>query len=582
MAQMTGAEALTRLLLPEAVPFVFGIAGGKLNPLLHAISREPSIRYLGVRHEASGPLMGAGIAAASGRICVALGEMGPGSANLVGGMGTAFNNNLPLLLITSNNHHAAAYPGRGMFMDLDTHALLKPLTKWSAVVHDGRRLPELVREAFRHALTGRRGPVHLDVPQEVFTARLDFDEAELTLPPSAYRVTEGPRAPAGQIARAAEMLAGAQRPVLIAGGGVVSAGGGAQFRRLLDLLGAPALATQMGIGTVPTDSPWFIGHGGIIGGDAIPVALREADVVLAVGCRFSSWLWDEAGALTTRGARLINVNIDPTSIGANAPHALGIWADAASALDDLTAALQGRVMTDRAGWLSKLRGIHADYRTKLDRMAEDEGAVMHPARLGTALGRLLPRDALIAYDGGHTSFWSNDLTPALAERTRFHEPGMCQLGFGTPYALALQLLHPGRPVFNICGDGAFGFTLAELDTARRYGLPIINVIHNNASWGVIRMGQRKSFDFSFGTDLEGIDYADVARGFGCHGERVTKVEELGPALERSMAAGLPAVIDCHVRFEAHPSMPYFARMNAYGFQAGSGGGGPHAALLKGA
>ncbi|MDR6820344.1 acetolactate synthase-1/2/3 large subunit [Neorhizobium sp. 2083] len=581
MVQMTGAEALTRLLVPEAVPFVFGIAGGKLNPLLHAISREPSIRYLGVRHEACGPLMGAAVAAASGRICVALGEMGPGSSNLVGGLGTAFNNNLPLLLVTSNNHQAASYPNRGMFMDLDTHALLKPLTKWSAVVHDGRRLPDLVRDAFRQALTGRRGPVHLDVPQEIFTSRFDFDEEALSVTPEGYRAVEGPRASAAQIARAAEMLAAAKRPVLVAGGGVVSANGGVLFRELVAEMKAPAFATQMGIGTVPSDSPFFIGHGGIIGGDAIPAAFAEADVVLAVGCRFSSWLWDEGGALAKGDARLININIDAMSLGANAAHALGIWADAKSALADLLAALRGRAMPQRSEWLDRLRGIYAGYRGKLERMAKDDGAIMHPARLGTALGKLLPADALIAYDGGHTSFWSNDLTPATVERTRFHEPGMCQLGFGTPYAVALKLLHPDRPVFNICGDGAFGFTLSELDTARRYGLPIINIIHNNASWGVIKMGQQKSYDFSFGADLDGIDYADVARGFGCHGERVASVDEIGPALERAIASGLPAVIDCHVRFEAHPSMPYFAKMNAYGFQKGAGGG-PHAALVKGA
>lgn len=581
MIEMTGAEALTRLLVPEAVPFVFGIAGGKLNPLLHAISREPSIRYLGVRHEAAGPLMGAAVAAATGRICVALGEMGPGSSNLVGGLGTAFNNNLPLLLITSNNHLAASYPNRGMFMDLDTHALLKPLTKWSAVVHDGRRLPDLVRDAFRHALTGRRGPVHLDIPQEILGGRFEFDEAVFVQQPAHYRSVEGPRAPAAQIARAVEMLATAKRPLLVAGGGVVSANAGDRFRTLLDLVRAPALTTQMGIGTVPSNSPYFIGQGGIIGGDAIQAAFKEADLILAIGCRFSSWLWNEGGALSKGDAELININIDAMSLGANTPHALGVWADAASALEDLITALGARTIPDRSEWLAHLRTIHAGYRTKLDRMSEDDGAVLHPARLAAALGMLLPQDALIAYDGGHTSFWSNDLTPATVERTRFHEPGMCQLGFGTPYAVALKLLHPDRPVFNICGDGAFGFTLSELDTARRYGLPIINIIHNNASWGVIKMGQRKSFDFSFGADLEGTDYADIARGFGCHGEVVTTVEEVEPALQRAMASGLPSVIDCRVRFEAHPSMPYFARMNAFGYTKGTSAG-PHAALVKGA
>ncbi|SOC82336.1 acetolactate synthase-1/2/3 large subunit [Ensifer adhaerens] len=574
MLTMTGAQALARLFVTESVPYVFGIAGGKLNALLHAISQQPTIRYVGVRHEAAGPMMGAAIAAASGRICVALGEMGPGSSNLVSGLGSAFNNSLPLLLITSNNHHAAAYPNRGMFMDLDTHGLLSTLTKWSAVVHDGRRIPELMREAFRQALTGRPGPVHLDVPQEIFTTVFDFDEKDFDITPEAYRPTDPPRAAKTAIGKAAEMLATAKRPVLIAGGGVVSSGGGERFRELMELMKAPAIATQMGIGVVPSDCEYFIGQGGIIGGDAIPLALKQADVVLAVGCRFSSWLWDEQGALTNHGAAVINVNIDPMSLGANTPHALGIWADAAATLDDIVDALGNRQMPDRLGWLAQTREAHAGYRGKLDAMIADREPVLHPARLADALGKWLPENSLAVYDGGHTTFWSNDLTPVSKERTRFHEPGMCQLGFGTPYAVALKLLHPEKTVVNICGDGAFGFTLNELDTARRYNLPIINVVHNNASWGVIKLGQKRAYDFAFGVDLDGTDYAAIARGFGCYGEVVTRVEELAPALERALASSLPSVIDCRVRFEPHPAMPYFGKMNAYGFPKGRGG--PHA------
>ena len=152
MARMTGAEALVRTLRAEGVRHVFGIVGGKLAPLLHAISREPELRFFGVRHEAAAPLMAAAVNAGSGRMAVAVGEMGPGGLNLAAGIGTAANNHLPLLAVTSNQHRAAAYPHAGMFMDLDTLALFKPLVKWNAVVHDGRRIPELVRRAFREAL----------------------------------------------------------------------------------------------------------------------------------------------------------------------------------------------------------------------------------------------------------------------------------------------------------------------------------------------------------------------------------------------------------------------------------------------
>src|SRR5437763_7151749 len=185
--QLTGAQALVRTLLAEQVRHVYGIVGGKLAPLLHAISEQPGVRFLGVRHEASGAIMAAASYAGGGGMAVALGEMGPGGLNLASGLGVAFGNNLPLLAITTNQHRAAAYPHNGMFMDLDTVAVTKPITKWNAVVHDARRLPELVRRAFREALSGRPGPVHLDIPQDVLTQACAFAPEEFDIPPAHYR-----------------------------------------------------------------------------------------------------------------------------------------------------------------------------------------------------------------------------------------------------------------------------------------------------------------------------------------------------------------------------------------------------------
>ncbi|HWI72022.1 MAG TPA: thiamine pyrophosphate-dependent enzyme, partial [Baekduia sp.] len=182
--------------------------------------------------------------------------------------------------------------------------------------------------------------------------------------------------------------------------------------------------------------------------------------------------------------------------------------------------------------------------------------VLHPAALADAICRALPADALVVYDGAHTSFFSNDFTPATAPRTRFHEPGMGHLGFGIPYANALALAHPGRPVINVTADGAFGFTLSELDTARREGLPIVNIIHNNSAWGVIRLGQRRQ-DFELGTSLEGTDHVAIARAFGCHAERITTAQEVAPALHRALASGLSSVIDATVRLVPHPGLPRF-------------------------
>ena len=169
--------------------------------------------------------------------------------------------------------------------------------------------------------------------------------------------------------------------------------------------------------------------------------------------------------------------------------------------------IRGQDVSVDDGWLPSLRDLHATYSGLLTAMAAEQDPVMHPAALASAVAGAMPHDSLAVFDGGHTSFWSNDLTPVHEARTRFHDPGMAHLGFGLPYAMAMQLTDPDRPVFNITGDGGFGFTLQELDTARRYQLPVVTVIHNNESWGVIRQGQSKQFDFEFGTGLEGTDYA---------------------------------------------------------------------------
>ena len=566
--QVNGAQALLRVLLAEGVDTVFGIVGGKLSPLFHALSQEPRMRFIGVRHEGVAPMMAAAVYAGSGRMAVAVGEMGPGGLNLASGLGVALNNNLPLLAITSNQHRASSYPHLGVFMDLDTRAVTAALTKWNAVVSDGRRMPELVRRAFREALGGRPGPVHLDIPHDVLSDVHTFAADEFSLAPARYRATHGPRPAAALVEQAVHLLHGAKRPLVVGGGGVVAAGAAQALREIARRLHAPLVPTQMALGLAPTDSPHYIGHGGIISGDAVRHAFERADVILSVGCRWSSWMWDARGPLARREHCVININIDPAALGQPALHVVAMQADAQEALRDLLAAMGDE---QRSGaWLTEVRAVRERYEQKLTAMAAEGGnetTPMHPAALAKAVADAMPADALAVYDGGHTSFWSNDFTPVREVRTRFHEPGMSHLGFGLAAAIALKAQFPNRAVFNITGDGAFGFTLAELDTARRYRLPVITVVHNNAAWGVIRMGQKAGLDFEFATELEGSDYAAIARGFGCHGQTVTHAAEVAPALQRAISSGLPAVLDCRTYFVPHPAVGAFVSMNKYGFAA---------------
>ena len=295
-------------------------------------------------------------------------------------------------------------------------------------------------------------------------------------------------------------------------------------------------------------------------------AFDEADVIVGAGCRFSSWMWDERGPFARRHHRLININIDPSALGSAVLHEVAMQADARLALADLLDALPEAAAQVDPGWLDRLRETRAIYEARLQAMARETALPMHPAALAGAIGQALPADALVVVDGGHTTFWSNDLTPAHDVRTRFHDPGMSHLGFGLPYALALRLAHPGRPVFNITGDGSFGFSLQELDSARWHRLPVVTIVHNNECWGVIRQGQKMA-GFEFGTSLEGTGHTAIARGFGCHGETVERAEAIAPAIERALASGLPAVLDCRTRFVPHPAMPAFGSMNRYGFDA---------------
>ncbi len=559
MVSLTGGQALARVLRASGVLDLFGVPAGKLTPFLGPVAADGGFRHLGTRHEASAAWMAGALFQATGRIAVAYGESGPGSHNLVSALGTLRNNNLAALVLTPGAPSGVAYPHQGLVMDSDNERLFAAVTTWTGVARAPDRVPQLVRWALREALTGRPGPVHLEVPIDVLRAQASFDPADLDAPAEHFLPTGRTPGDPDAVDRAAALLAGARRPLVIAGGGAALSGAEHEIRALAAALGAAVTTTQMGLGVISSEDPAFFGHGGVIGGEAVVRAMQEADVVLAVGCRFSSWLWAGTGPVVTGWPRqeLVHVDVDPTAIGRLRPVSVGLAGDATAIVRQLLEALEPRHAAE-PGWRDSLVARHrADRAAMLEAASSPVDGAMHPAALADELGRALPTDALATYDGGHTTFWSNDLTPVLEPRTRLHEPGMGHLGFGVPAALALQARFPGRAVVNITGDGAFGFTAMELDTARRHGLPAVHVIHDNASWGVIRLAQSRG-GFDLGTALDGTDYAALAQALGCHGERIERPDEVAPALDRALSSGLPAVIDARVAFVPHPGMPRFA------------------------
>ena len=559
---LTAPEAIIESLVEAGVRELFGVAGGKFAPLLEVVSRDTRVRWTGVRHEAAAAFMAAAVAHRTGRPAACLAEMGPGALNLASGLDTAFTNHLPVIAITMGTPARLSAPSHGQIMDLDGGAVFGAVTKWRATIAHAQRIPELMARAVRESLVLAPGPVHLEIGYDVLDDPAPIDGAAVQAVADAARLGR-PVADEDAIDRAAGLLTQAIRPLVIAGGGTVSSGADRELATLARRLDAPVLVTQMGIGALPDGDPALVGQGGVVFGDSVLRALNEADVVIAVGCRFSSWLWDGPGpaGAGTPGQLLIHLDVDPTVIGRLRPAAVALAGDARVTLGRLLAVLPDDRLTDPA-WREGLRADHLAYVERVAGLGADDGpddGPMHPAQLAAALGRAIPNDALVVYDGAHTSFWSNDLTPVYSPRTRFHDPGSGHLGFGVPYAHALALIDPRLPVIDITGDGAFGFTVAELDTAVRLGLRVIHVIHDNQAWGVIGASQKR-LGFELGTGLQGTDYAAIARGFGAHGERITSPAEVAPALERALAHDGPTVIDARTRFVPHPGLPRFGAM----------------------
>jgi len=547
MPAITGGELLLQCLKQEGISILFGILDGSFNPFLSKLD-DYGMRFVNPRHEAAAAHMAEAYARIRGEPAVVIGGIGPGAANLVSGVVTAYAEGSPLVVLSGQRRRSIIYPDRGgSFQNVDLLGLYRPVTKWSAGVRDWRRLPELIRRAFREATSGRPGPVYLEIPEDILRAKDDPQTVDLWSP-AQYRAGRLGAGDPERIAQAADLLAKAQRPFLHAGTGVGWAAAWSEFLALGDHLSA-ALSTSLGArGVVPEDHPRYFHP---LNRDALEAARGEADVVLVAGGRIGEldgWGRPPAWGDPARQV-VIQVDVDPTSIGLNRPVDVGIVGDARAVLAALLAAVQ-----ERTGPLQEHDGFKA-YRTLTQEWQDGmqlalqagEGGV-NPGRMVQIVRDFYPRDAITVMDGGNTSLWTASFHPILAPRSYLYTAKFGHLGTGLPYALGARLAAPDRPVCLISGDGAIGFNLQELETARRYNLPITVVVSCDRGWGMERSSQMFAlFDSLVECDLyPGARYDRVAEAFGCHGERVEDIAQLRPALERASASGQPALIQVMV------------------------------------
>lgn len=556
MAEITGGELLLRCLKEEGVNVLFGILDGSFNTFLAKLD-EYGMRFINTRHEAAAAHMAEAWARIRGEPAVVIGGIGPGAANMLSGIVTAYAEGSPLIVFSGQRRRRIIYPDRGgSFQNIDLLGLYRPVTCWCAGARDWQRLPELIRRAYREATVGRPGPVYVEIPEDILRGKGDMESVDVW---PSYR-GQSVRTRTGDpdlIRAAADLLAGAERPLLHAGAGVSWAGAWAEFLALGDYLSA-ALTTSLGArGVVPEDHPRYF-HA--LNREALTTARSEADVVLVVGGRMGEL--DGWGRPPTWGSfdkqKIIQVDIDPVSIGLHRPVHLGIVGDARQVLAALLRAVQERTgpRAEHSGW-EHYRALSAKWHEELEMVLHAEVGAVNPGRMVQIIREFYPRDAILVMDGGNTSLWTASYYPILAPRSYLYTAKFGHLGTGLPYALGAKLAAPERPVCLISGDGAIGFNIQELETARRYNLPIVVVVSCDRGWGMERSSQMFAGIESL-VECElypEARYDLAAEAFGCHGEMVQDLEQLRPALERAVACGKPALIQVMVEPMANLAPP---------------------------
>lgn len=568
MPEITGGELLLKCLKEEGVTTIFGVLDGSYNAFLAKLDAY-GMRLIAPRHEAAAAHMADAWARVRGEPAVVVGGIGPGAANMISGVITAYAEGSPLIVLSGQRRRNIIYPDRGgSFQNVDLVDLYRPITKLSAGVRDWKRLPELIRRAYRVATSGRPGPVYLEIPEDI-TRGFGDDESVNVWSPDQYRAGKIGAGDPMLIERAAELLANARRPFLHAGMGVSWSCAWNEFVALAEHLAAGMTTTLGARGVVPEDHPRYFRP---LNREALETARAEADVVLVVGSRvgeLEGWgrapSWGEPAQ-----QKVIHVDVDPQSIGLNRPVDVGIVGDARAVLTTLLAEVKSRsAPRQEHGEWTRYRELTRDWESRLEEGLEMTSGGVNPGQIVRAARDYFPRDAIFAMDGGNTSLWCTNYNPIFAPRSYVYTAKFGHLGAGLPYALGAQLAAPNKPVYLISGDGAMGFNIQELETARRYNLPIVVIVSCDQGWGMERSSQ---LFFQMENLVECDLYADtrydkIAEAFGCYGERVDTLDQFRPALERATKSGKPALLQVMVDHDANMAPPGLLEFSSMVYRA---------------
>ncbi|MEN8040903.1 MAG: thiamine pyrophosphate-binding protein [Actinomycetota bacterium] len=554
MAKATGGDIIAQMLVAEGVDTAFGLPDGTYHGLIAGMA-DRGIELVTTRHESSALHAAGAYARLTGKLGVAIASNGPGVANALPGVAVEQVEGNRVLLITSSRRSGIGYPDRGgTYQYFDHVGVISPMAKWSATAPSLERVPELLRTALRMSYAGRPGVVHIDIPESVINAKTKESGSRT---PSSYRRV-APIAPsASDVIEAARLLSAARLPVIHAGGGVVHAQAFDALADLAHMLNAPVTTSWSASGSIPhtDDLAWPIASI-----EASGEVRTKADVLLILGSRVGETDWWGKSPYWSSAAEVIQVDIDPASLGLNKPTDLAVEADVGLFLAALITELETvEPPAGRTTAVKDLQRSRHEHSTKFTKHLADRSTPMNPAHLPHVARQTFDDNAILVADGGNTAVWCAFFWKVTQPGTTLGTPHMGHLGAGVGQALGAARAFPDRQIVCIIGDGAFGMHPQEVETAVRYGYRIVFIVVSDRQWGMVKMSQsvamkpvkmmvKKSLDEgeNINTDLGEIDYADLARSMGAHGERISSPQDIVGAIERSLTSGTTAVIHADV------------------------------------
>ena len=548
MTKMSGARALVESLRQQGVKVIFGIIGGAIMPTYDALY-DSDIRHILSRHEQCAAHAADGYARVTGRPGVCMATSGPGATNLVTGIANAYMDSSPIIALTgqvSTRSASSSYMiGKDAFQEADIIGITTPITKFNYQVRSAAEIPKAIKTAFYIATTGRPGPVLLDLPKDVQmdTAEMDFSSM---LKIRGYKYVTDPHPL--QVKKAAELLLNAERPVILAGGGITISGAFQELLELAEFIQAPVATTLMGKGCFPENHPLAMGHIGMHGNPVANKLILEADVLLAVGTRFAD---RSTGRLDTfcKDAKIIHVDIDPAEISKNIEPDVPIVADAKKALKAIHMALTENLRTQKTEtpWVKRIKEVKETFAKNFVSNAD-----LSPKVLLRTLRELLPEDAIITTEVGQNQMWAALHFQVIRPRTYITSGGLGTMGFGFPAALGAKVACPDRIVVDIAGDGSFIMTEQELACSVEEEIPVIVIILNNSVLGMVAQWQRIFYNRRYMAVqfAETPDFVKLAEAYGVEGVRAEAPEEVERTVSNAIRNNTPLVVDVIINPEA--------------------------------